>query len=110
MPHLNVMTTSYRTLSAALVLLAFAGGMAVPVSGQERTLTPSEVDDAIRWGDTGDPSAYVLHHAQNEGTTSDVVVGLVYTPFVRVALAAKAAHDRGERLDREDLPQTLVEP
>ena len=80
------------------------------VTGQARTPTAVDIEEAIRWGETGTPSPYLLHHAQYQGTTDDVVVGAVYTPFVRVALAAHAAHDKGERLDPENIPEWVVEP
>jgi hypothetical protein len=77
------------------------------VAGQERTLTSSDIDEAIRWGEDGNPSPYLLHHAQTEGTTNDGVVGVVYTPFMRVALLAKAVHDHGGQLTPEDIPPSV---
>jgi hypothetical protein len=38
------------------------------------------------------------------------VVGAVYTPFLRVALAARQAAEQGRRLDVEQLPPSAVEP
>jgi len=34
----------------------------------------------------------------------------VYTPFIRVALYAQAAHERGEQVTEADLPRALLEP
>src|SRR6476620_12231448 len=97
-----------RLSGVALVLAVFA---AITVAAaQERTLALPGLEDAIRWGESGAAGPYLLHHAQNAATTNDVVVGAVYTPFVRVALAAKAAWATGERLQPETIPATLVEP
>ncbi len=103
------MATRSRPLFT-VALLAVALQRVIPAGAQERTLSPSDIDDAIRWGETSNPSPYPLHHAFREGTASDVVVGAVYTPFVRVALAAKAAFNTGQHLDKETLAPPLLEP
>jgi hypothetical protein len=77
---------------------------------QSDSLTTAEIEAAIKWGESGNAAPYLLHHAAQPGTTSDVVVGAVYTPFVRVALVAKAAWDGGQHLTREDVPSPLAEP
>jgi hypothetical protein len=38
---------------------------------------------------------------------SKIVLGFVYTPFIRVALAAQASFDSGRHLRREDVAQWL---
>ncbi len=80
---------------------AFAGG--------ERTETPSEeewVVSAIAWGARESPQPYVLRWPGPDRSP----VGLLYTPFIRVAIAARRAADRGETLNASDLPGALVEP
>jgi hypothetical protein len=97
-----------RVFTSMLVFTVL--GCWTTLAGQERTLTMQDVEEAIRWGEDGIPSPYLLHHAQTQGTTSNVVVGVVYTPFVRVAFLSKAAHDEGRRLAPEDIPASVLEP
>jgi hypothetical protein len=76
------------------------------------TLTRQDIDDAIQWGVTGNPLPYLLHHDDGRpghGVNS-VIVGNIYTPFLRVALAAKAARDTGEDLTPADVKATWIEP
>ena len=62
-------------------------------------LTSTEIDEAIAWGmrdAPNDPAPYLLHHLRAAPErVNPVVVGAVYTPFLRVALAAKAARTDG---------------
>ena len=78
---------------------------------QYPALTASAVDDAIRWGQSGKASPYPLRWKEtNPGMDDGGVVGMVYTPFVRVALAAQAAFDAGHSLAQEDLAPDILEP
>ena len=75
------------------------------------SLSPKDIRDAIAWGRQGDPAPYNLHHrSYDPGKENPVIVGVVYTPFVRVALAAKKAHDAFREFGDEDLTPALVEP
>jgi hypothetical protein len=75
------------------------------------SLSPKDIRDAIAWGMQGEPAPYSLHHrSYDPGKQNPVIVGVVYTPFVRVALAAKKAHDAFREFGDEDLTPTLVEP
>jgi len=74
------------------------------------TLTSTEIDEAIEWGVNGDPEPYLLHHAGQPGRVNPVIVGAVYTPFLRVALAAKAARQAGRTFAQSDVSQSLIEP
>src|SRR5207249_1674417 len=69
-----------------------------------------EIDEAIAWGVDGDPTPYLLHHTGHPGKVNPVIVGAIYTPFLRVALAAKAARIEGRTFSPSDLTPKLVEP
>jgi hypothetical protein len=98
-------------LHGLATLFVIGSILSAPLTAQPRTtLTPHDITEAIQWGERGDPAPYLLHNAQQPGTTNPGVVGVVYTPFVRVALAAKAAQAEGRLLNAEDVPARLVEP
>ena len=75
-------------------------------------LTPTDIDEAISLGMTGRPEPYPLRSAP--GLTPDEkltsIVGVVYTPFLRVALVARAARDAGQLFAAADVPASLTEP
>ena len=83
---------------AVAILICMTGVLA---REQPQSLTTEQIEAAIEWGVSGEAAPYLLHHAQTPGTTNDVVVGVVYTPFVRVALASKAALVTPERSWKE---------
>lgn len=76
------------------------------------TLTARDIEDAIQWGVSGAPGPYSLTHMNTDvrNGTPPVIVAVVYTPFVRVALAAKAARDKGEDFTPTDVQNSWVEP
>jgi hypothetical protein len=58
-----------------------------------QTLSPFEIASAIRWGQQGNPQPFLLHHrpagpSPLSGSVKEnpVVVGVIYTPYIRVAL------------------------
>jgi hypothetical protein len=82
-----------------------------PVAAQTSSaLTPREIDEAIDWGTRGDPTPYLLHHSAQPDRINPVIVGAIYTPFLRVALAAKAARSAGRSFDASEVAPSLVEP
>ncbi len=93
---------AYALLSAS-PLLAQAPG---------RALTPSEIEEAIRLGREAAPAPYLLHFVTPVGspTRNPVIVGAVYTPFLRVALASKAARAEGRRFTSSDVSGDLAAP
>lgn len=100
--------TARRWPDAAIVV-AFVLSIASPLPAQPLgALTPHDIEAAILWGETGDPTPYQLHH--HPGRQNPVVMGSIYTPYVRVALAARAAWQSGATLKPVDLPATLTEP
>ena len=73
-----------------LPLVVACALLATPVrAGSTGTLTSKQIDEAIEWGMNGDPAPYLLHHAGPPGRVNPVIVGAVYTPFLRVALAVR---------------------
>jgi hypothetical protein len=102
-------------LAVAAVAVAFAQTPGVarhdprPAKAAGR-LSAADVEQAIALGTTGSPVPYLLHHRSGSGRVNAVVVGLVYTPFVRVALAAHAAATAGRTFTQDDLTADLTEP
>jgi hypothetical protein len=77
-------------------------------------LTQKDVNEAIEWGLRNpplDPSPYLIHHLGSTSThINQVITGAVYTPFLRVALAAKAARAEGRTFTPSDVWPKLIEP
>jgi len=99
-----------RTASAMLTLvlaMASTGG----IEAQSRALSRAEIQEAIDFGLSGDPQPYLLRHVRDRnGGTNDVVVAAVFTPFLRVAFAARSAHEKGRLFAPDDVPGWLVAP
>ena len=93
-----------RLAATTAVLLAAV----VALTAQTRALSRAEIDAAIALGETGEPRPYLLRHQGQPD--NPVVVGAVYTPFLRVAFLSRAARDRGERLDPASLDPRVLEP
>jgi hypothetical protein len=66
----------------------------------------SFIQAAIADGLGGDVQPYVLR--QNH--TPHVVVGVIYTPYVRVARFARAARERGAVVSIDDIPEAVTAP
>src|SRR4051794_33002853 len=94
-------------VAAAIALLP-----ARPVRAQlTATLSLQDVRAAIASGNSGEPAPYPLHYrSPDPAKENPVIVGVVYTPFVRVALAAKQAHDAFREFAEEDVTPSIVEP
>lgn len=88
----------------AVASLPFSIG---PVATQPQ-LARQEIQTAIDFGATHEVTPYLLKHAWGS-TTDNVVVGAVYTPFLRVALASHAAAAAGRHLDIDHVPPELTE-
>jgi hypothetical protein len=76
----------------------------------DTTLAPKDIDEAIAWGTQGNPAPYLLHYRGRPGRVNVVIVGAVYTPFLRVALAAKFAREAGRSFTHNDVSPNLIEP
>jgi hypothetical protein len=94
--------TRYAAVGLWLLIL-----WAVPAHGRRLSLTPEEVAEAIIWGHSARPQAYVLRSAFTKNKTPP---GVVYTPYLRVALAARAAADRGREFTVEDVTAEMTAP
>lgn len=71
---------------------------------QSARLDEASLAEAVRLGEVSEPAPYLLYHPDSDEATM-----AVYTPFVRVAMAAHTARQRGERLDPSTLPRWVVE-
>ena len=72
-------------------------------------LSPAAIAEAIELGTYGDPAPYLLRHAGGR-TPNPVIVGAIYTPYLRVALAARAARAAGRTFTEADVTPQLIEP
>ena len=90
---------------ACLVLILLVVGVVLSAKPLA-TLTESDLKDAIAWGETGTARPYPLTAKFN----NDLEAGLVYTPFIRVALAAARAKAAGETLQQGKIPASLTAP
>jgi hypothetical protein len=84
------------------VALFFASALflvGTPAVGQpSAALTQKDIEAAIDWGTFGEPAPYWLRCVN------------VYTPFVRVAIAAKAARDTNRAFTADDVVPDLIKP
>ena len=102
---------SMPAIATAAWLLLVSG--VASVSAQPTTLSPKDIEDAILLGWYHDPEPYLLRGPGKPGApTSEgrATVGAVYTPFIRVALASKAARLTGRPFERSDVSSQLLEP
>jgi hypothetical protein len=106
------LTPRPRSIYGGLAAAICTALCAIPLVAQPfGNLTPEDIDAAIKWGTQGSPTAYLLHHRRPDpAKVNPVVVGAVYTPFLRVALAAKAAQQKGHSFAASDIPSSLIEP
>jgi hypothetical protein len=110
---MGLLLTLSRRWKGGALWVAYAVLFATPLVGQPSpTLTPKDVNEAIEWGLTSNPSPYLLHHEDGRPGTgvNSVIVGAIYTPFLRVALAAKAARDKREDFTPADVKAAWIEP
>jgi hypothetical protein len=47
-----------------IIIAVLVAGICARVHGQQRALTPSNIEAAIKWGESGEAAPYLLHHAQ----------------------------------------------
>jgi hypothetical protein len=93
--------------AATVPILCIATLVAHPLA----SLSQKDVADAIQLGNFGEPRPYALHGRSVDPRRRNAFeLAAVYTPFVRVALAARAARDSGHVLTPEDLDGRLLEP
>jgi len=97
-----------------LLLCLLAAGLALlgrPLQATiAATLTTLDVDDAIRLGKVGNPLPYPIYNPRGERPREPLVMAVVYTPFIRVALAAKAARLDGRDFAPENVTADLAQP
>jgi hypothetical protein len=75
------------------------------------TLSPKDIADAIQLGTYGVPSPYLVHNWNLRGEeVNQEVLAVLYTPFLRVALAAKAATEKGITFEPGDVTDEMIAP
>lgn len=87
--------------------VCLAAVWAVAGLGQRHSLTPADIAQAIEWGQSGRPEAYPLRSAFPRNKTTS---GVVYTPYLRVALAARAAREEERGFTAEDVTSEMTAP
>jgi hypothetical protein len=95
-----------RALSAAVLVVLVAAAASLDAQGRE--LTRDEIAAAIAFGEARAPQPYLLRHQGRPD--NPVVVGVVYTPFLRVAFLARAAAAGGRHLQVEDVDALTSAP
>jgi hypothetical protein len=88
------MTFALASLGVALLI----SGLRANVS----SLDAAAIRDAMELGRMGKPTPYGLHFLNPKPT------GFVYTPFLRIAMASRAAREGGRELSAESLPSSLA--
>lgn len=106
--------TGFACVALWIVLTGVSARMQV-----RAPLTDAEIDEAIRVGVAGGiapypmyPTGYPLPSAVGKEALAlgSPAPAVVYTPFVRVALHAKAAYERGTILTRGDVASAALDP
>lgn len=88
-------------------VLSAAGLWTVTAFGRSQSLTPQDITQAIEWGQSGRPEGYPLRSAFPGNKTPP---GAVYTPYLRVALAARAAREEGRTFTTGDVTAEMTAP
>ena len=97
-----------RHIAHALIgTLSVASLCTVSAFAQRHSLTPEDVAQAIEWGQSDRPEGYPLRSAFPRNKTPP---GAVYTPYLRVALAARAAREEGRTFTAEDVTAEMTAP
>lgn len=100
-------------LVATLILVA---SVVTTLGGDGRQWTrldEASLREAIAFGETHDPGPYLLYQKAYGPADPDEPrepTMAVYTPFVRVALAARTARECGHALRADTLPEWIVKP
>lgn len=97
----------------ALVCLMLVGGLQGHEASSRLQPTPELLDEAVAWGLSGSAAPHPLRwYRTTAGCPDDgsPAMGWLYTPFVRVALAAAAAERDGRAPDRDELVRWLDDP
>jgi hypothetical protein len=67
-------------------------------------LSKEQIAEAIAWGLTGRPEGYALRNSAAER------IGTLYTPYLRVALAARFAAERNQPFSANDVSPKTIDP
>jgi hypothetical protein len=100
------MTKLILSITASLLFLSASSPFAQPL---ER-LNGSQINEALELGRTADPKPYPLRHLDPTGKNRGAVIGAIYTPFIRVAIASRDATIRGVALTQDTLDPAILDP
>jgi hypothetical protein len=89
-------------LMALIAMLGLAAQ--TPPPARPEALTAADLSSALAWAATGSPGPYPLRNG--DGRT----VGVVYTPYVRAAVAARVARDEGHALTADQVTPADLDP
>ncbi len=93
-------------LTAAAVLAIYP--LVAQVHNASRfSLTEADIASALALGQTGEPAPHLVPCLAAK--PAKCAVAAVYTPFVRVALASRAARQKGRALGRDGVTPDLIE-
>jgi hypothetical protein len=84
--------------------LALAIQTRSPEPSASLSLGAADVRDALSWAASASPAPYPLRGT--DGRT----VGMVYTPYVRLAIAARVARSEGRPIEAEQVRPTDIDP
>src|SRR5262245_53374490 len=96
-----------RTVLRLTVILVVITGALLRATPSAR-LTAAQIEQAIEFGRLDNPAPYPLRQASLPGRPRGIVVGAVYTPFIRVALAAHAAAADGRVINIGEIPRSWL--
>ena len=107
-----VRTAQHGAVRTAVGSLIVAVLVTAHVLAEPRSsLSPRDIADSIRLGQEGDPQPYLMRHVtSNPARKNTTIVGVVYTPFIRIALAAHAAREAGRPFTAADVRDEWLEP
>ncbi|MEW5982763.1 MAG: hypothetical protein AB1806_10390 [Acidobacteriota bacterium] len=88
-----------------LASVGIAANLAAFGPGDQPRVPQQDVLEAIRWGVEDRPHPYPLAYPDERVQRP---LGYVYTPFVRIALAAHAAATAGRKLNLDEVPTHLL--
>jgi hypothetical protein len=73
-------------------------------------MTSNDVEAAIEFGLSKDPKPYPVRQIERSGKIPRTIIADVYTPFVRIARAARQTRASGQTMTPASVPRDLLEP
>jgi hypothetical protein len=98
------MTNELRLAVGLSVAAATICSGTLPAELPRFALTREEIAAAIAWGRTARPEGYPLRNSNGERA------GALYTPYLRVALAARSAAERNQPVSPNGVTPRVIDP